>query len=154
MAESVRVLLVDDEPDFQEAIAFWLTSKGYQVSRASNGEAALDLIRQQPPDVIFLDVNMPGIDGIETLRRLRAFNKTLPVILVTAAVGDENQFSGAKALGISGLFPKGTSLSELTQVLQVALRMLRTQLAASATAAAPPSSWFSRLARKLFPRSP
>ena len=125
MADPVRVLLVDDEPDFQEALAFWFKSKGYHITAAQSGAEALEMIKASPPNVVFLDVMMPGMDGIETLRRLRAFNKTLPVILVTAAVQEDNKFAGAKALGISGIFPKGSSLNELTQVLQVALRHLR-----------------------------
>ena len=155
MADGAHVLLVDDEPDFQEALGFWFTSKGYRVSTASSGQEALDLIRATPPDIVFLDVNMPGLDGFETLRRLRTFDKALPVILVTAAVQEDNRFAGAKALGIAGLFPKGSSLNDLTQVLNVALRRLRPQtpstVPAPAAASSPPPavatapSWWQRI---------
>jgi CheY-like chemotaxis protein len=151
MTAAVRILLVDDEPDFLESIAFLLTSKGYAVEKAQNGDEALGRVRQQPPDVIFMDVNMPGISGIETLRQLRAFNKTVPVILVTAALADENQFAGAHALGISGLFPKSGDMSALLQVLQVALRRLRPS--EPPAPAAPPRSggWLRNLLTKLRP---
>ncbi len=126
MAEPVRVLLVDDEEDVLESVGFWLTSKGYHITKAKNGEAALEILKEGRHDVVFLDVVMPILDGIETLRRLRAFNKMIPVILVTASnFTDENRYAGAKALGISGLFPKGSSLTQLTQVLEVALRTLK-----------------------------
>ena len=126
MAEPVRVLLVDDEADFLESVGFWLTSKGYHITKAKNGAAALDILKEGRHNVVFLDVMMPVLDGIETLRRLRAFNKTIPVILVTASnLTDENRYAGARALGISGLFPKGSSLTQLTQVLEVALRALK-----------------------------
>ena len=126
MAEPVRVLLVDDEADFLESVGFWLASKGYHITKAKNGAAALDILKEGRHNVVFLDVMMPVLDGIETLRRLRAFNKTIPVILVTASnFTDENRYAGAKALGISGLFPKGSSLTQLTQVLEVALRALK-----------------------------
>ena len=161
MAEPIRVLLVDDEPDFQETIAFWLTAKGYQVSKARSGQDALAILKENHQDVVFLDVNMPVMDGIETLRRIRAINKSLPVILVTASnLTDENQYAGAKALGISGLFPKGSDLTQLTEVLQVALRRLRRADPAASVAPAPqnppasanPSSGILRkLFRKLFP---
>ena len=138
MADSVRVLLVDDEEDFLESVGFWLTSKGYHVTKAHDGEAALAILKEGRHDVVFLDVMMPNLDGIETLRRLRAFNKTIPVILVTASnLTDENKYAGAKALGLSGLFPKGSSLTQLTQALEVALRALRKSAAATAV---PPSS--------------
>lgn len=136
MPESVRVLLVDDEEDFLESVAFWLTSKGYHVTKARDGEAALAMLKEGRHDVVFLDVMMPRLDGIETLRRLRAFNKTIPVILVTASnLADESRYAGAKALGLAGLFPKGASLTQLGQALEVALRALRRT---SPSAASPP----------------
>ena len=122
MGQPIRVLLVDDERDFLETISFWLSAKGYQVSIAIGGEQALEHLKRERPDIVCLDVNMPGIDGIETLRRIRTVHKQLPVILVTASYQDQNKFAGAQALGISGLFPKGGSLSELSQALEVALR--------------------------------
>ena len=126
MPESVRVLLVDDEEDFTEAVGFWLTSRGHHVSKARDGEQALAMLKTDHFDVVLLDVMMPKLDGIETLRRLRSFNKTLPVVLVTASnLTDENKYAGAKALGISGLFPKGASLSQLNVALEVALRTLK-----------------------------
>ena len=126
MSEPVRVLLVDDEEDFAEAVGFWLTSRGHHVSKAHDGEQALAMLKTDHFDVMFLDVMMPRLDGIETLRRLRAFNKALPVILVTASnLADENRYAGAKALGISGLFPKGSSLNQLNVALEVALRTLK-----------------------------
>ena len=129
MPESIRVLLVDDEEDFLESIGFWLSSKGYHVTKAHDGEAALAILKEGRHDVVFLDVMMPRLDGIETLRRLRTFNKDIPVVLVTASsLADESRYAGAKALGISGLFPKGSSLDQLTQALQVALRALRTSV--------------------------
>ena len=137
MSESVRVLLVDDEEDFLESVGFWLTSKGYHVTKAHNGETALAILKEGRHDVVFLDVMMPVLDGIETLRRLRAFNKTIPVILVTASnLTDENRYAGAKALGLSGLFPKGSSLTQLTQALEVALRALTKSAPEAAPAAA------------------
>ena len=125
MEQRPRILLVDDEPDFIETMSFWLKAKGYPVTSAENGIKALEILQQGQQDVVFLDVNMPHMDGIEVLRNIRKFNPTLPVIMVTAAFQDEVKFSEAKALGISGFFPKGTSLSQLGNVLEVALRTLR-----------------------------
>lgn len=137
MPEPARILLVDDEEDFTESVGYWLTSRGHHVSKAHDGEQALTMLKSDHFDVVFLDVMMPKLDGIETLRRLRAFNKTIPVILVTASnLTDENRYAGAKALGISGLFPKGSSLNQLNVALEVALRTLK-RPAAPAFAARP-----------------
>jgi CheY-like chemotaxis protein len=154
MPDPVRVLLVDDEEDFAEAVGYWLTSRGHHVSKARDGEQALAMLKTGHFDVMFLDVMMPKLDGIETLRRLRSFNKTLPVILVTASnLTDENRYAGAKALGISGLFPKGTSLNQLNSALEVALRALK-----RAPAAPPAKPGFMGALRKalgsIFPSKP
>ncbi len=126
MEEGARILIVDDEADFAESIGFWLTSKGYRVTKALRGVEALDLIRNDPPpDVVFLDINMPEMDGVETLRRIRQINKTIPVVVVTAAYQDEQRFTDIRSLGISGFFPKQSSFGELGRVLEVVLRTHR-----------------------------
>jgi len=102
----IHVLLVDDETDFTEPIAFWLKSRGYGVESAVNGEEALRMIQGNRPDIVFLDINMPVLDGLEALRRLRGFDKDLPVIMVTAAFSSEDKITRAKELGVSGFFAK------------------------------------------------
>lgn len=121
MEEKIKILLVDDEPDFLVPIAFWLNSKGYEVAVASSGEKALDMLKEKKPNIIFLDINMPGMDGLETLRRIRKSDKDLSVIMVTA-YADEEKFSQAKKLNTSGFFPKGGSLEELQKTIEVTLR--------------------------------
>lgn len=123
MDKAINVLMVDDEVDFLEPVAFWLKSKGYAVTTVNNGAEAVELIKQSLPDVVFLDINMPGIDGIETLRRIRAITRELPVVMVTAAYQDEKNISRASTLGISGFFPKNNSLSELVRVIETCLRV-------------------------------
>ena len=126
MDPKIRILIVDDEQDFAESVAFWLTSKGYEVTRAERGATAVELVMEGRHDILFLDINMPQMSGIEALRRIRAFNKTLPVIVVTAAYEDETKFADVNALGVSGFFPKEGTMTQLTQVLEVALRSHRT----------------------------
>ena len=162
MGNPIRVLVVDDEPDFLESVSFWLTSKGYQVEKASDGNTAVSMIQSNPPHVVFLDCMMPKVDGFETLRRIRAINKALPVVLVTAGGSDENKFAGARALGLSGFFPKGAGLDQLTKILEVALRILPKDQPDSAALSSQPSvepppaaprklSLFQALFGKLFP---
>ena len=78
-----RILLVDDEDRIREIVRGYLESEGFEVSEARDGEAALDAARDWHPDLVVLDVMMPGTDGIEVLRKLRATSE-LPVILLTA----------------------------------------------------------------------
>jgi len=80
------VLVVDDEESIREALKTFLTETGYRVIVASHGEEALDLAKKERPQVIILDVKMPGIDGIETCRRLKSDKGTgvIPVIVATA----------------------------------------------------------------------
>ena len=122
MAEPIRVLLVDDEADFLEPVAFWLQSKGYQVLTAHNGQEALEVITQDTPDVAFFDINMPQMNGLEALRRLRAAKYELPVIMLTGQYQDGKAFTEANKWGISGFFPKQSSLQELVTLIETTLK--------------------------------
>jgi DNA-binding response OmpR family regulator len=122
MDKRISVLLVDDQTDFTEPIAFWLKSRGYQVATAQNGKEALEQVKGGHPDIVFLDINMPGMDGIETLKNIRASDKELPVIMVTAAYGSEEKMAKAKELGIAGFFAKNYTFDQLVQMIQVTLR--------------------------------
>ena len=79
-----KILVVDDEESIRELYRADLAEEGYEVDLAADGLQALHRLEVFRPDLITLDVKMPGIDGIETLRRIREKNPTLPVILVTA----------------------------------------------------------------------
>lgn len=122
MDQQVRVLLADDEPDFLEPIAFWLKSRGYHVATAKNGKEAVQRIKEDPPDILFMDINMPVMDGRQALKEIRSFNQDLPVILVTAAYDDDQWIAEAKDLGISGFFAKNYTFDQLAQMIQVTLR--------------------------------
>ena len=80
-----KVLVVDDEFDIRDLLSRFLTEEGYEVILASNGEEAIELAERENPQVILLDIMMPGIDGIETCKRLKAEEKTrfIPVIMAT-----------------------------------------------------------------------
>ena len=84
MAE--KILVVDDEPVVRGFLRELLTEEGYEIILASNGEEAIDLAKIEDPEVILLDINMPGIDGIEVCKRLKAQEETryIPIIIVTA----------------------------------------------------------------------
>ena len=121
MEKKIRILLVDDEQDFLEPVSLWLESKGYSVTLAYNGKQTIQIVKSDTPDIVFLDIKMPVMDGIETLARIREFNKEIPVVMVTA-YGDEKSITNARQLGISGFFPKKESLEELKNMIKTTLR--------------------------------
>ncbi len=90
MAE--HILLVDDNKDFLDAAHEFFSSKGYRVSAAQDGQAALKLVSRHRPDIILLDVMMPRMDGWETLKILQDNEQTadIPVLMLTAARGSES----------------------------------------------------------------
>jgi DNA-binding NtrC family response regulator len=83
-AKAPRILVVDDEPNVGMIFHRILGEEGYDVSSAANGPECLRSVKRQAPDLIFMDVRMPGMDGVETLRRLRETHAQLPVVIMTA----------------------------------------------------------------------
>ncbi len=79
-----KILVVDDEPDFREALREILADKGFSVMEAKNCEEALETYSQERPDIVLLDVIMPGKDGRETHRELKVFDPEVSVIMITA----------------------------------------------------------------------
>lgn len=79
-----KILVVDDEPDLAELLAEYLTEQGYQVATAHGGIEALEKIDVEKPQVILLDVRMPGMDGVEVLRRIRTFDKQVAILMISA----------------------------------------------------------------------
>ena len=115
-----RVLLVDDEDRIVNFLALKLKVSGYQVVCASDGEKGLELARSTNPDIILLDVIMPGIDGLEVLRRLRKFSD-VPVIILSAKerISEEVFALGANAF-MSKPFNPDDLISKVRALLQPA----------------------------------
>jgi CheY-like chemotaxis protein len=122
MEKKIKILLVDDELDYVRPIAFWLESKGYLVMTAQNGQAGLDTIKKDRPDIVFLDLKMPVMDGIETLQRIRKTDKEIPIIIVTVEYANYVKLEQADKLGISGFFPKKGSFEEMESMIEATLR--------------------------------
>ena len=121
MDDPIRVMVVDDEKDFLYTMEYWLKSKGYQVLTAANGLEAIEVIKKEALDIIFLDLHMPVMDGLEALKNIRQLNKDIPIILITAYASDE-KVTEAEKYGISGLFYKYKDLSESTSLIETILR--------------------------------
>lgn len=120
MNKKLTILLVDDEQEFLSPVAFWLKSRGYIVKNAPDGAEALKAVKEQVPDIIFLDVKMPVMDGITALKHIREDHPDLPVFMITGA---PEQMPRLENLKISGFFPKQGSLQQLENLLEPLLRI-------------------------------
>ena len=123
-SKGVRILFIDDQADFLEAMAFWMKSKGHEVFTTTDPAVGLRLIRQGLVDVAFVDFKMPVMDGVEVITKIREFNQTIPVVLLTGHA-DEAIARNAKKLNIAGFFSKMGAFQELERVLDVVLRGLQ-----------------------------
>lgn len=89
-----RILVIDDDPAVTNALKRGLSYDGFIVDAARSGEEGLSLARERYPDLVILDIMMPGLDGIEVLRRLRSADSHLPVLLLTAKDAPSDQVHG------------------------------------------------------------
>ena len=120
-----RILVVDDVPENVRLLEAVLTPRGYDVLTASDGLAALELVESEQPDLILLDVMMPGLDGYAVCTRLRADEETavLPVIMVTSSIGQEK--TKAIQAGADDFIPKPFNHDELLTRVRSLLRIKR-----------------------------
>jgi CheY-like chemotaxis protein len=114
------VLVVDDEPLFVDVISDYLaTLPGFEVARAENGQIAVDVVNQNRPDVILLDINMPVMNGLDALKQIHAIDPTLPVLMITGS--DAASASAGLRAGAYGYLPKPMDLRYIRHLLGVAL---------------------------------
>src|SRR5262249_11971401 len=116
-----RVLVVDDEPAIRRFLRTSLGAHGYQVEEAADGQAALELLRRVPPDVLVLGVGWPDLDGFEPLRRLRAGGSALPIIVLSSRADEKGKVE-ALDLGADDYVTKPFGIDELLARIRAALR--------------------------------
>jgi two-component system KDP operon response regulator KdpE len=114
MTPRQRVLVIDDDPRIVRFTRLKLTASGYQVFTAACGEEALELVRVEQPDIIVLDIIMPGMDGFEVLQKLRALSD-LPVIVFSARPENGPR---ALSLGASDFLVKPFDINDLAMRIQ------------------------------------
>ncbi|MEW1835303.1 response regulator transcription factor [Microbacterium oleivorans] len=124
----IRVLVVDDEANLSDLLRMALQNEGWDARTASNGQEALTLVREFAPDLVVLDIMMPGIDGMEVLRRLRSAGNDVPVLFLTAKDAVEDRIAGISAGGDDYL-TKPFNLEEVVVRLRA---MARRHVAAAA----------------------
>ncbi len=120
MNQGARVLVVDDEPQIRRSLQVNLEGKGYQVLTAEDGEQAVQVMAHQPPDVIVMDLLLPGIDGIELTRRIRK-DSAVPIIFLSA-IGEEPKKIDALEAGADDYVTKPFSVDELLARIKSVLR--------------------------------
>jgi DNA-binding response OmpR family regulator len=118
-----RVLVVDDEPHIRTVLRGYLEAEGFSVTEAADGEVALAALRGERPDLVLLDVMLPGIDGLEVLRRLRTFSEVY-VILVTARSEEVDKLVGL-GVGADDYVTKPFSPREVAARVKAVLRRER-----------------------------
>lgn len=120
-AHQARVLVVDDEADLRRALERALVLHGYAVETAPDGSDALRQLAAEAPDVLVLDVAMPGVDGLEVCRRLRSAGDRTPVLMLTARDGVDDRVTGLDA-GADDYLVKPFALEELLARIRALLR--------------------------------
>jgi two-component system KDP operon response regulator KdpE len=119
------ILAVDDEPQLLEALSTILEPRGYRLRTAPNGPMALEAITAERPDVVLLDLAMPGMNGVDVCRRLRSFSRV--PILVLSALADEAQKVKALDAGADDYITKPFGVDELLARIRAALRRAQAQ---------------------------
>jgi len=99
-------------------------ANGYNVRSASSGMDGLEEVKKERPDIVFLDMQMPDMNGIETLREIRRLYPVIPVIMVTAYATDEMK-GDTLEIGVSGFFEKGENFKEAARLISEVLREIK-----------------------------
>src|SRR5438876_2607029 len=118
---NAHILIVDDDNRVTNALRRTLAYEGYQVSITANGEGALTIVRTRPPDLIILDLMLPGIDGLEVCRRLRASGDGIAVLMLTARDAVADRVAGLET-GADDYLVKPFALEELLARVKALLR--------------------------------
>lgn len=124
MAEKGKVLIVDDEEEFATTLAERLSLRGYDARVEGDGEGALAAVEASLPDVVVLDVKMPGIGGFEVLRRIKSDHPQLPVILLTGHGATKDGMKGME-LGAYDYLIKPIDIMDLIEKMDAAIRTSR-----------------------------
>jgi DNA-binding response OmpR family regulator len=118
--DKIHILVIDDEPRYVRAIQVNLEASGYKVLTARNGQMAIELAATETPDLILLDIRMPGLNGYETCQRIREFSAA-PIIMLTALAEDADKVQGLD-MGADDYVTKPFSADELLARVRAILR--------------------------------
>jgi two-component system KDP operon response regulator KdpE len=125
-ANQGAILVVDDETSVRRVLNATLSGMGFTVVAASRGQEAVELVKVAQFDAVLLDVDMPGLGGVETCRSIRSSNAFLPVLILTAMDGEDDRVAGLEA-GADDYITKPFAMRELLARLRAAVRRKKTQ---------------------------
>lgn len=115
-----RILIIDDEPQLVESLAVRLKASGYAVFTAPDGVSGINKFKEQSPDLVILDIMMPGLSGLDTLKELKELNSGIPVIMLTAYGTPESAIE-ALHLGAYDHLSKPFNTATLLEMIKKAL---------------------------------
>ena len=121
------VLVVDDDQDLAEMLGIVLNGAGIEVDLVSRGDEVMDVFRNNPPDLVLLDLMLPGLDGIEVCRQIRAFSVRVPIVMLTAK-GDTHDVVLGLETGADDYMVKPFKPSELVARIRTRLRRTSSEL--------------------------
>jgi len=121
------VLVVDDDQDLAEMLGIVLNGAGIEVDLVSRGDEVMDVFRNNPPDLVLLDIMLPGLDGIEVCRQIRAFSVRVPIVMLTAKGDTHDVVLGLEA-GADDYMVKPFKPSELVARIRTRLRTTSSEL--------------------------
>jgi len=124
MSEKIRVLLVDDAVDFINMMQYWLKKRNFDADVLYDGGGVIEAVKTKGYNIMFLDLNLPVLNGIEILQKIRKFDKKFPIIIFSA-YGTKENLKQATGLGISGFFAKERGFEEAARLIYTALRIHR-----------------------------
>jgi two-component system KDP operon response regulator KdpE len=125
--EQVRVLIVDDEPAVRRALQTGLAANGYTTEEAGTGEEALMSLRRRPADLVLLDINMPGLGGVDACRRIRSLLPRVGIIMITVLDSEDDRVYALEA-GADDYLSKPFRLRELVARLRAVRRRTKTDV--------------------------
>lgn len=114
---SAKILIVDDQFGIRVLLNEILQTEGYQIYQAANGLQALDITEKHAPDLVLLDMKIPGMDGLEILKRMKKINSDIQVIIMTA-YGELEMIEASNKLGALAHIPKPFDIIEIRQTVK------------------------------------
>ena len=109
---AVKILVVDDQPGIRDLLLTFFELEGFEVSTVAGGRQAIERVEQEPPDLVIMDIKMPGMTGLDALREIRKNNSRLAVIMMTAC-GSEKEFEVMRELRVGRFIAKPFDLMVL-----------------------------------------
>jgi DNA-binding response OmpR family regulator len=109
----IKILLIDDEIEFTSTLAERLELRGFAVKTADNGESGIELVKNESFDILVIDLMMPGINGLETLKQIKMFNPQIPIILLTGHGSTKEGMEGMRN-GAADYLMKPLDINDLT----------------------------------------